>query len=438
MTANQDQCVTADCIGIVVAAGSGSRAGILPKNAPNWSSGWSSKNNGLEKQFWQLGDKPVLAHSLDRLQANPRIKTIIIVTSKENIAGVKSQFGGTNRHIVAGGATRQQSVYAGLQAAAKIDPTAAFVAIHDAARPLLPPDLLDRMFAQIDDKLAGVVPALPLADSLATIDAQQMIDANLDRAPMRALQTPQLFWRSLITELHQRFADDQRFTDDCGLALAAGHKVATVLGSQQLLKLTQPDDYAMLQRFCDATTAPTIAARQNMPDIRIGNGFDVHKFADIAGPIMLAGIQVDSDRAMLAHSDGDVGLHALCDAVFGALADGDIGHHFPPSDPQWQAADSALFLKFAMQRVRARNATVMNLDLTIICETPKIGPLRDQMRARIAAITELPVERIAVKATTSEKLGFTGRGEGIAAQATASILLPDDANNPPQAPASGS
>ena len=142
MTANQDQCVTADCIGIVVAAGSGSRAGILPKNASNWSSGWSSgwssKNNRLEKQFWQLGDKPILAHSLNRLQANPRIKTIIIVTSKENIAGVKSQFGGTNRHIVAGGATRQQSVYAGLQAAAKIDQTAAFVAIHDAARPLLP------------------------------------------------------------------------------------------------------------------------------------------------------------------------------------------------------------------------------------------------------------------------------------------------------------
>ena len=439
MTRNPDQCVTADCIGIVVAAGSGSRAGILPKNAPDWSPDWSSADNGLEKQFWQLGDKPVLAHSLDRLQANPRIKNIIIVTSKPNIAGVKSQFGGTNRHIVEGGATRQQSVYAGLQAAAKIDPTAAFVAIHDAARPLLPPDLLDKMLATIDDRLAGVVPALPLADSLATIDAQQMIDGNLDRAPMRALQTPQLFWRALITELHQRFADDQRFTDDCGLALAAGHKVATVLGSQQLLKLTQPDDYAMLQRFCDATLAPTIAAaRQNMPDIRIGNGFDVHKFADIAGPIMLAGIQVDSDRAMLAHSDGDVGLHALCDAVFGALADGDIGHHFPPSDPQWQAADSALFLKFAMQRVRARNATVMNLDLTIICETPKIAPLRDQMRARIAAITGLPVERIAVKATTTEKLGYTGRGEGIAAQATASILLPDDADNPPQPPASQS
>ena len=172
-----------------------------------------------------------------------------------------------------------------------------------------------------------------------------------------------------------------------------------------------------------------------MPDIRIGNGFDVHKFADTPGPIMLAGISVESGRSVLAHSDGDVALHALCDAIFGALAEGDIGHHFPPSDPQWQAADSSLFLKFAIDRVRKRGGQIMNLDLTIICETPKIGPLRDKMRARIAAITGLPLGRIAVKATTSEKLGFTGRGEGIAAQATASVILPDDADNFSPAPA---
>ena len=163
-----------------------------------------------------------------------------------------------------------------------------------------------------------------------------------------------------------------------------------------------------------------------MPDIRIGNGFDVHKFADTPGPIILAGLSVDSARGMLAHSDGDVALHAICDAIFGALADGDIGHHFPPSDPEWHEADSSLFLKFATERVRARAGRIMNLDLTIICETPRIGPLRDKMRARIANITNLPLGRIAVKATTSEKLGFTGRGEGIAAQATAAVILPDD------------
>ena len=175
-----------------------------------------------------------------------------------------------------------------------------------------------------------------------------------------------------------------------------------------------------------------------MPDIRIGNGFDVHKFADTPGPIMLAGISVESGRSVLAHSDGDVALHALCDAIFGALAEGDIGHHFPPSDPQWQAADSSLFLKFAIDRVRKRGGQIMNLDLTIICETPKIGPLRDKMRARIAAIAELPLGRIAVKATTSEKLGFTGRGEGIAAQATASVILTDDTNDFSPVPARSS
>ena len=165
-----------------------------------------------------------------------------------------------------------------------------------------------------------------------------------------------------------------------------------------------------------------------MPDIRIGNGFDVHKFADTPGPIMLAGLSVDSARGMLAHSDGDVALHAICDAIFGALADGDIGHHFPPTDPEWHATDSSFFLKFATERVRARGGHIMNLDLTIICEKPKISPLRDKMRARIAEITNLPIGRIAVKATTSEKLGFTGRGEGIAAQATASVILPDNEN----------
>jgi len=171
-----------------------------------------------------------------------------------------------------------------------------------------------------------------------------------------------------------------------------------------------------------------------MPDIRIGNGFDVHKFANTPGPIMLAGLSVDSDRGMLAHSDGDVALHAICDAIFGALADGDIGHHFPPSDPKWRAADSSLFLKFAADRVYARGGQIMNLDLTIICETPKIGPLRDKMRARIAKITNLPLGRIAVKATTSEKLGFTGRGEGIAAQATAAVILPDNEDQYSPAP----
>ena len=431
MTSAAPDTETADCIAIIVAAGSGNRAGP----APHHYATQRGAENKLEKQFWPLAGKPVLAHSVDVFRTHPRVKAIIIVTAPHNIERVRSDFDEPNCYVIAGGATRQQSVHAGLKAAADIDPAGRFVAIHDAARPLLPPALLSTMLATISDEVAGVAPALPLADTLSCINAQQTIDRIIDRTSMRALQTPQLFWRELITDLHKHYADDTNFTDDCGLALAAGHAIATVTGTHQLLKLTQPQDYAMLKTYCYAADSASLPAGHGMPDIRIGNGFDVHKFADTPGPIMLAGISVESRRGMLAHSDGDVALHALCDAIFGALADGDIGHHFPPSDPQWHAADSSLFLKFATDRVRARGGQIMNLDLTIICETPKIGPLRDKMRARIAAITGMPLGRIAVKATTSEKLGFTGRGEGIAAQATASVILPDDTVNFSPAPA---
>ena len=425
---------TADCIAVIVAAGKGNRAVL----SSHHNSSQRGPDHKLEKQFWPLAGKPVLAHSVDVLRTHPAVKNIIIVMAPHNLIRVKSQFSEPNCYIIAGGETRQQSVFAGLKAAADIDPAARFVAIHDAARPLLPPALLSTMLATISDEVAGVAPALPLADTLSCINAQQRVDRIIDRAPMRALQTPQLFWRELITDLHKHCANDANFTDDCSLALATGHAIATVTGTHQLLKLTHPQDYAMLKTYCDAADSASIPAGPGMPDVRIGNGFDVHKFADKPGPIMLAGISVESSQGMLAHSDGDVALHALCDAIFGALADGDIGHHFPPSDPQWRAADSSFFLRFATDRVRARGGRIMNLDLTIICETPKISPLRDKMRARIAAITELPFDRIAVKATTSEKLGFTGRGEGIAAQATASVILPDEAGNFLPAPATSS
>ena len=428
MTSAAHETKTADCIAIIVAAGTGSRASSSPNGNANQPESElnQEKHFWLEKQFWPLAGKTVLAHSIDVFQADPFVKTIIVVTSAQNLDYVKSQFGGNNCHVIQGGATRQQSVYAGLKIAANIDPAARFVAIHDAARPLLPPRLLGAMLFNINDGVAGVAPALPIADTLSCVDAQQNIDRIIDRAPMRALQTPQLFWREVITNLHQQYADNPTFTDDCGLALAAGHTIATVEGTHQLLKLTHPQDYTMLQLYCSNANGYLLTTGYGMPDIRIGNGFDVHKFADTPGPIMLAGLSVDSARGMLAHSDGDVALHAICDAIFGALADGDIGHHFPPTNPKWHAADSSLFLKFATERVRARGGQIMNLDLTIICETPKISPFRDKMRARIAEITNLPISRIAVKATTSEKLGFTGRGEGIAAQATLSVILPDN------------
>ena len=201
-----------------------------------------------------------------------------------------------------------------------------------------------------------------------------------------------------------------------------------VNGAKQLMKLTDADDFAMLSHLVAADSAAQEYQQQtddnSMTETRFGTGFDVHKFSDEAGPIWLGGIKLDSDRRMLAHSDGDVGLHALCDAIFGALADGDIGAHFPPSDPQWQNADSTIFLDFATKRVLARGGRILNLDLTFICETPKIGPHRDAIRHRIAEICGISIDRVSVKATTSEGLGFTGRGEGIAAQASASITLP--------------
>ena len=200
-----------------------------------------------------------------------------------------------------------------------------------------------------------------------------------------------------------------------------------VNGAKQLMKLTDADDFAMLSHLVASNSAAQEYQQQtddnSMTETRFGTGFDVHKFSDEAGPIWLGGIKLDSDLRMLAHSDGDVGLHALCDAIFGALADGDIGAHFPPSDPQWQNADSTIFLAFAIKRVLARGGHILNLDLTFICETPKIGPHRHAIRSRIAEICGISIDRVSVKATTSEKLGFTGRSEGIAAQATATLVI---------------
>jgi 2-C-methyl-D-erythritol 4-phosphate cytidylyltransferase/2-C-methyl-D-erythritol 2,4-cyclodiphosphate synthase len=305
---------------------------------------------------------------------------------------------------------------------------------------------LDGLITAIDNtndhkqknEIIGAVPVLPIVDSIKTIDKNNsqnsptsgrgLITGGIDRSQLAAAQTPQLFRRDIITKLHDDFAGKGGFTDDCSLAEAAGFKITIFDGAKQLMKLTDADDFAMLSHLIAANSTAQEYQQQtddnSMTETRFGTGFDVHKFSDEAGPIWLGGIKLDSDRRMLAHSDGDVGLHALCDAIFGALADGDIGAHFPPSDPQWQNADSAIFLDFATKRVLTRGGRIMNLDLTFICETPKIGPHRDAIRHRIAKICGISIDRVSVKATTSEGLGFTGRGEGIAAQASASITLP--------------
>ena len=457
-----DQSGSNSCAAIIVAAGSGVRAASTSKFTARQDSPFRHDNfepdnfaidnfgNDLPKQFWRLGDKPVIAHAFDYFHHHPAIAVIILIVAEPYIPHMADILPETQKlvHLVAGGATRQDSVHAGLTALAgmKNCQNIDYVAIHDAARPLIPADLLGGLIAAIDNsndgkqinEIIGAVPVLPLADSIKIIDKDKshdnltsrrgLITGGIDRSQLAAAQTPQLFRRDTITKLHDDFAGKGGFTDDCSLAEAAGFKITMIDGAKQLMKLTDADDFAMLSHLVAADSAAQEYQQQtdnnSMTETRFGTGFDVHKFSDEAGPIWLGGIKLDSDRRMLAHSDGDVGLHALCDAIFGALADGDIGAHFPPSDPQWQNADSTIFLDFATKRVLARGGRIMNLDLTFICETPKIGPHRDAIRSRIAEICGISVDRVSVKATTSEGLGFTGRGEGIAAQASASITLP--------------
>ena len=383
----------------------------------------------------------VLAHSLDYFTAHPRIAAVILVLPNYQVSRIKDLITSTSTpvHLVSGGVTRQDSVRAGLNALETIlDPdNIAHVAIHDAARPLIPANLLDRLLTTLeiaeDDKTVGAIPILPFADSIKTLDQNhtnksRIINSGLNRGKIAVAQTPQLFNLKTITSLHREFADQPGFTDDCSLAEKAGFKILAIDGAKQLMKLTDTDDFFMLAQWASRTASTYLSANKteinSMTETRHGTGLDVHKFDHEPGPIWLAGIKLDSDRRMLAHSDGDVGLHALCDAIFGALVDGDIGSHFPPSEPQWKNTCSADFLTFAMRRLAERGGVLIHLDLTFICERPKIGPHRDAMRARISEICGLSINRVSVKATTSEGLGFTGRREGIAAQASASITLP--------------
>ena len=311
-----------------------------------------------------------------------------------------------------GGATRQASVHAGLEALAADAPD--IVLIHDAARPFATQALIRRAI-DAANITGAAVPVIPVTDTIKQVDASGAVNATPDRATLRIAQTPQAFRFDVILDAHRRAAREGRddFTDDAALAEWVGLTVATFEGDAANMKLTTPEDFVREEARLAAA----------LGDIRTGTGYDVHAFGD-GDHVMLCGVKVPHNRGFLAHSDGDVGLHALVDAILGALADGDIGSHFPPSDPQWKGAASDKFLKYAIERVAARGGRVANLEVTMICERPKIGPLRETMRARIAEITGVAISRVAVKATTSERLGFTGREEGIAATASATIRLP--------------
>jgi 2-C-methyl-D-erythritol 4-phosphate cytidylyltransferase/2-C-methyl-D-erythritol 2,4-cyclodiphosphate synthase len=384
---------------IIVAAGRGTRAA-----------------SDLPKQFRQIGGQTLLSRTLRMFLDHAGVALVQPVIHRDDIdlyrEAASALSGPRLLEPASGGATRQASVRAGLEVL--VDRKPDLVLIHDAARPFASAELVSRaiLAAQHD---GAAVPVLPVTDTVKTVDALGRVDKTLDRTMLRLVQTPQAFAFPALLEAHRRAAQAGRadFTDDAALAEWAGMKVGVFPGETGNIKITNPEDFGRSE-------AMQFAA---LGDLRTGTGIDVHAF----GPgdhVTLGGIRIAHDKGLIGHSDADVGLHALTDAILGALADGDIGAHFPPSDPQWRGASSDRFLKFAVERVGKRGGRIAHLDLTIVCEAPKIGPHRDAMRARIAQIAELGIGRVAVKATTSEKLGFTGRGEGIAAYATATVRLP--------------
>lgn len=381
---------------ILVAAGRGLRAGA-----------------GGPKQYRSVGGQSVIFRAMEPFCRHPQISAVQPVLNPDDVAIFNDAVRGLAHSSPAkGGATRQESVRAGLEALASQKPDV--VLIHDAARPFVSAALISRAI-EATSATGAAIPTIQVADTIKLVDSGGHVEGTPDRARLRIAQTPQAFRFDVILDAHRRAAREGRadFTDDAALAEWAGLTVSTFEGDAANMKLTTPEDFVREE----ARLASQLA------DIRTGTGYDVHAFGD-GDHLMICGVRVPHHRGFLAHSDGDVGLHALVDAILGALADGDIGSHFPPSDVKWKGASSDKFLKYAVERVAARGGRIANLEVTLICERPKIGPLRDAMRARIAEITGLDVSRVAVKATTSEHLGFTGREEGIAATACATIRLP--------------
>lgn len=381
---------------VVVAAGRGQRVG-----------------GDVPKQYRSIAGEPVIRPALAAFLTHPQIHAVQPVIHAQDAEAFRAATTGLQGlSPVWGGATRQASVRAGLEALRAVGPD--FVLIHDAARPFLTGALITRAIDAAAEHRAAV-PAVAVADTVKQVDERETVIETLDRSRLRLVQTPQAFAFDLIVEAHERAATAGRddFTDDAALAEWVGHRVTVFPGETTNVKLTTNDDFIRAEAIRMAALA----------DVRTGNGFDVHAFGD-GDHVMLGGVRIPHARGLTGHSDADVVLHALVDAVLGALADGDIGSHFPPSDPQWRGASSDRFLAFACERVRTRSGTIAHLDATVVCEAPRVAPHRDAMRARIAAIAGIPIERVGVKATTSEKLGFTGRGEGIVAMATATVRLP--------------
>jgi len=365
------------------------------------------------KQYATIGGVPVLARALRAFLAHPDIALVAVVIAREDEALYRAAVAGlTSGKLlgpVGGGATRQASVGSGLRALCAHLPER--VLIHDAARPFVTRDVIDRVLGALA-QWPGAIAALPLADTLKKAGPGGLIAATVDRAGLWRAQTPQGFRFADILAAHERAraAGLEDMTDDAAIAEWAGLPVALVLGSVANAKLTTPEDFAMAERAAGG------------PDVRVGQGFDVHRL--VAGDhVWLCGVRIAHTQGLEGHSDADVALHALTDALLGAIGAGDIGQHFPDSDPHWRGAASGIFVGEALRLVRAHGGTIRNVDVTLLCEAPRIAPHRDAMRRRIGELLELEEARVSVKATTTEGLGFAGRREGIAAVATASVVL---------------
>jgi 2-C-methyl-D-erythritol 4-phosphate cytidylyltransferase/2-C-methyl-D-erythritol 2,4-cyclodiphosphate synthase len=386
---------------IVVAAGRGARLG-----------------GAIPKQYLSCAGRPLLCHAIEALTSAHEFAaaTVVIHPDDRDLydAAITHLAPDAARPLTApvfGGATRQRSVRNGLEAQANVEPE--IVLIHDGARPFASRELISRAI-DAARRHGAAVPATPMTDTIKQVDREGRIVASPERAALRAVQTPQAFRFDLILEAHRTSARAD-LTDDAAVAEAAGHPVFVFDGDSDNVKVTTMPDL----REAEARLS------SNATEVRVGQGFDVHAFAPGDG-VWLGGVLVPHDKKLEGHSDADVALHAIADAIYGALGDGDIGSHFPPSDARWRGADSSIFLAHATEQVRARGGIVAHIDVTLICEAPKIGPYREAMRARIAEIAGIAVGRTGVKATTSEGLGFTGRREGIACLAMATIRLPPD------------
>ncbi|MEZ5844203.1 MAG: bifunctional 2-C-methyl-D-erythritol 4-phosphate cytidylyltransferase/2-C-methyl-D-erythritol 2,4-cyclodiphosphate synthase [Hyphomicrobiaceae bacterium] len=389
---------------LIVAAGRGTRA---------------TRADGRPKQYVSIGGAPVLARTIAAFAGCDTIQVVIhpgdaesyraaAVAAERLAPGVRARL----REPVPGGATRQASVRAGLEALVERSPD--LVLIHDAARPFVTAAEIDAVLTALATQTAAIL-ALPLSDTLKRADADGRITGTISRDGLWRAMTPQGFHFAPILAAHRAAAAAGRddLTDDAAVAELADLPVALVPGLAGNVKLTTAEDLDLAERaFC----SPAVAY------VRTGTGFDVHRFCG-GDHVWLCGVRIAHTHGVEAHSDGDVGLHALTDALLGAIGDGDIGQHFPPSDPEWKGAASHLFLADAARRVRERGGRVSNVDVTILCEAPRIGPHREAMRARIAEVLGIEVERVGLKATTTERMGFTGRGEGLAAMAVATVVM---------------